>query len=118
MKHLRSLNFAICLLIAAALSACASLGMQTPDTFNKRVAAAYLTVQTIAETATAAVNTGKLSKADAANVVTTSRAALAAIGVASGLYATNPQAGEDKLAATLAILVALQSYVATQQGVK
>ncbi len=106
------------LLIAcmAILTACTSLGMQTPDTFNKRAAAAYATVQTVANSATAAVNAGKLAKADAMNVVTTSRTALAAIDVATSLHATNPQAGEDKLSATLVILTALSSYLATKEA--
>ncbi len=100
----------------AILTACASLGMQTPDTFNKRAAAAYATVQTVADSATAAVNAGKLSKADATNVVTTSRTALAAIDVATSLHATNPQAGEDKLASTLSVLNALSAYLATKEA--
>lgn len=115
MKHLRSLNFAICALLLAFITACASNAQ--PDTFNKKVATAYLAVNTVADTATAALKAGKLSKDDATNVVTTSRAALQAIDVANVIYASNQQAGEDKLAAALAVLTALQAYLATQ-GVK
>lgn len=101
-------------LVLATLTACAAIGIAPTDTFNKRTAAAYATVQTIADAATAGLKAGKLSTADATNVVTTGRTALAAIGVAENLHATNPQGGEDKLAATLAILTALQTYLATQ----
>jgi hypothetical protein len=115
MKHLRSINFAICALLLAFISACASNA--APDTFNKRIAAAYVTVNAVADSATAALTAGKITKADATNVVTTTRAALQAIDVANAIHANNPQAGEDKLAATLAVLTALQAYLATQ-GVK
>ena len=115
MKHLRSLNFGICMLLLAFIAACATA--TTPDTFNKKVAAAYITVETVADTANAALKAGKISKDDAANVVATSRAALQAIDVAKIVYTSNAQAGEDKLAAALAVLTALQAYLATQ-GVK
>jgi hypothetical protein len=111
MKTLRSLITAVALV---ALTACAQLGMQPADTFNKRVAAAYTTVQTVADAAAAGVKAGKISPADQANVVATARQSVAAITVAENIHSSNPQAGEDKLAATLAILTALQQYLATQ----
>lgn len=123
------LFFAACLLLIHA--ACTSLGIAPADTFEKRVAAGALTVQTVAETTTAAVRAGKLSKGDAENVVTTLRTAHQALMVAQGLYldacplrpvvetsapgCTAPLA-DNKLTATLTILTALQAYVATQGG--
>lgn len=116
----------------AVLAACTALGGAPADTFMKRSAAAALTVQTVAETATAALKAGKLSKGDAENVVTTGRVALDGIRVAQMLYlsacpllpkveTSDPKctapAAENKLSAMLTILTALQSYVATQ-GVK
>lgn len=114
LRHPLALVMALCL---ALLVGCASLGMQAPDTFNKKVAAAVTTVQTVADSAAAALAAGKLSKSDATNVVTTARAALNAIDVAEGLHSTDPKAADDKLAATLAILQALSAYLAAQ-GVK
>ncbi len=105
------------LVLALTLSACASLGVPSPDTFNKRVAVAQTTVQTVAESATAAYTAGKLSETDRTNVVTTGRSTLAAIDVARNMHATNPTGAENKLASALAILVALQTYLASQ-GVK
>lgn len=113
----------------AMLAACASLGLSTSDTFMKRSAAAALTVQTVAESATIALKAGKLSKGDAENVVTTGRATLDGIRVAQTLYLSacpllpkteisDPKctapAAENKLSAMLTIMTALQSYVATQ----
>ncbi len=111
MKSLRSLAAG---LVLVALAACAQVGMQTPQTFNARLAAGYTTVQTVADGARTALAAGKITKADADNVVTSERTALAALSVASQLHATDPKAGEDKLSATLAILNALNAYVTTQ----
>jgi len=112
MKHLQSpLRYLTLLWMALMLTACA--GFQA-DTFNKRMASAYVTVQVVNETASAALTAGKLTKDDATNVVTTSRAALAALDVAGKLHAASPGAGEDKLQATLTVLAALQAYLATK----
>lgn len=97
-----------------ALAACSQVGLQTPQTFNARLAAGYTTVQTVADGARAALVAGKITKADADNVVTTERTALAALDVANQIHATDPKAGEDKLTATLTILQALNAYIATQ----
>lgn len=114
--------FATVLLFAA----CAQLGLQTPQTFDQKLAAGYVTVQTVAETATAAYTAGKLKEADRTNVVTTTRAAITGLDLAkttrdalcppaAGPTCTAP-AADAKLAATMAILTALQAYLATQQG--
>lgn len=113
MRAIRRLHLTAALLIITMLAACAQLGMQTPATFNQRVAAGYTTVQTVAESATVALQAGKLSRADAANIVTTSRTALDGLAVAQTLHAGNAAAGEDRLAVTLAILQSLQAYLAT-----
>jgi hypothetical protein len=120
------------LIFVTVLAACAQLGTPPVDTFNKRVAVAYATVQTVAEGATAAYTAGKLSDSDRTNVVTTGRAAVQGIMVAQTLHlqacplrpqietpdpACTAPAADAKLTATLAVLSALQAYLATQ-GVK
>ena len=115
MKHLRSWHYSLCVMLIAFIAACTTA--TTPDTFNKRVAAGYVAVQTVADSATTALKAGKLSPADATNVSTTAKSVLQALDVATTLHAANAAAGEDKLAAALAILTALQTYLATQ-GVK
>lgn len=112
--HSLFLSFLITALVIL-VGACA--GGPQLDTFNKKVLGAYATVQTVAESANAALVSGKLSKADAQNVVVTSRAALAAIDVAEHVHATDPAAGENKLLSALVILQALQAYLVAQ-GVK
>ena len=99
---------------ALVLCACAQLGVPAADTFNKRLLAGYHTVDAVANTASALRAAGKLSDADRDNVVNTGRTAVAGLDVARMLHATNPQAGEDRLTATIAVLTALQTYLATQ----
>lgn len=101
-------------ILFAVLSGCAAIGMAPADTFAKKVAAADVTVQTVADGAAAALAAGKITKEEAASVSKTARKALAAIDAAESLHATDPKAAEDKLAATLAILNALSAYLATQ----
>lgn len=119
-------------LLAALMLGCATLGMAPLDTFEKRVAGANTTVQVIAESAANGLASGALREKDAANVVVTMRASLQAIQVAQEIYygacplrptvetpdpACTVPAADAKLKATLAILTALQAYLATQ-GVK
>lgn len=109
---LRYFNLAAAWLLAALLVGCAA-GTPQADTFNKKMAATYITVQTIADATTAGVKAGKISKADGANVAAQANAALQALDVARALYSSDPKAADDKLVATVAILQALQAYLGT-----
>ena len=113
------------------IAACAQIGMAPLDTFNKRADAGFLAIQTISESTATAALAGKVSKSDAQNVVTVGTASINAINIAKQMQKeacpdTSPTAApctstaaENKLKATLAILTALQSYLATQtQGTK
>lgn len=112
------------LFAACALAACAQLGLQAPDTFNKKIATGYATVQVVAESAKTAYVAGKLSEKDRTNVVSTTRAGVEGLDLAQTMYsavcpATAPPgcaapAADAKLTATLAVLTALQAYLATQ----
>lgn len=111
-----------------ALSACAQLGLSAPDTFNKRIAAGYATVQVVAESAKTAYAAGKLSEKDRTNVVATTRAGVEGLDLAQTMHSAvcpptaaptcAAPAADAKLTATLAILTALQAYLATHSGAK
>lgn len=101
-------------LLSALLISCAQMGVPAADTFNKRLMAGYQTVEAIAWSAGSLRSAGKLSDADRDNVVATSRTAIAALDLARQVHATNPQAGDDKLSATITVLGALQAYLATK----
>ena len=57
---------------------------------------------------------GKLSDVDCDNVVFMLCSVEAGIDLAVLIYKTNPQAGGDKLTATITVLTALQAYLATK----
>jgi hypothetical protein len=105
---------AFVLLSMMLVTACAAIGVPSPDTFNKRALAGYSTVEGIAKTASELRTAGKLSDADRDNVVATSRTAIAGLDLARQVHSANPQAGEDKLSATITVLAALQAYLATK----
>ena len=100
--------------LVISLSACAQLGIAPADTFNKKVAAAYETVAAVDDTAIALVKAGKLSKAEAQTVKTSTDGAIAGIAAASTM--TDPTAAQNRLAVVTASLVALQTFLATHQG--
>lgn len=106
----------ILFLMVFLLAACAQLGLQPVDTFNKKMVAAYATIQTVADTASSAYQADKLSDQDRANVVTTLRTATASLKAAGSMHDADPAGADTKLAATLAILTALQTYLASHQG--
>ena len=108
------LNVIPIILLAFTIAACAQLGVPAADTFNKKAVAAHNTVSGIAKAATALRAAGKLSDADRDNVVATLRSAETGIDLATMIAKTNPQAGIDKLSATVAVLSALQAYLATK----
>lgn len=103
------------LFLVILVAACAQLGVPAADTFNKRALAAYTTVEGINKTATSLKAAGKLSDSDRENIISTSRSAVAGIDLARQVHATNPQGGEDKLTAMIAVLTALQTYLATKE---
>jgi len=102
------------LLMAMAITACSSLGVSAPQTFNQKALAAHSTVTAIANSASALRAAGKLSDGDRDNIVATLRSAEAGIDMATLTAKTNPAAGADKLSASIAVLTALQTYLATK----
>lgn len=106
LQRLLFINF-----VAALLFACSTVGMPTPQTFNERLAAGYVTVTTVRDTATTLVSAGKISATDAQNVQTQADNARAALDLARDAFKSNPTAAQDKLGLTISALSALQSYL-------
>lgn len=102
------------LALVALLIGCAQLGASAPRTFNEKLLAGYTTVEAVANSASHLRAAGKLSDADRDNVVSTARTAIAGIDVAAQIGKTDPVAGQAKLTATIAVLTALQAYLATK----
>lgn len=96
------------------LASCATLGVQTPTTFNEKEAAAISSVTAIRNTALSLLQGGKIDAGDAQNIQNQANTAREAIVVADQLHAANPSAGDDRLTAVITSLTALQSYLATR----
>lgn len=98
-------------LMLVVLTACATLGVEAPRTFNEKLTAGYTTV-TAARDATATLfSSGKLSAPDAHNVESQLDTARTGLDLARQVHATNPPAGDAKLDAVVTGLTALQAYL-------
>jgi hypothetical protein len=93
------------------LSACAQLGLQSPQNFSDRLAAGYVTVTAARDTTATLLSSGKITAADAQNVQQQADNARSGLDIARQVHETNPAAGDDKLAAILTGLNALSRYL-------
>lgn len=105
-------------LAVACLTACASLGVPPADTFAKKLAAGYATVQTVAESGRTLWAAGKLTGPQAQHVHDVNAEALAALDAAGTMAKTDLSAADTRLTTTITVLAGLQAFLATQQGVK
>jgi hypothetical protein len=131
-NHFAPLLFAI----AVLLQGCAWLGLSTTsdfDTFNKRAAAAIGTVAQVRNSAADLLMGGVISNEDARNVLMQTDAAREGIVLAGQMYSREcpvvpgtgspdptcqASAANARLSSTVAVLTALQTYLATKQGAK
>ena len=104
----------VALSLIVGLAGCAQLGVQAPQTFNQKAVAAHGTVEGIAKTALTLHQAGKLSESDRTNIVATLRSAEQGIDLATIVSKTDPAGGLTKLDASIAVLTALQAYLATK----
>jgi len=106
---------AICFVaLMIGVTGCAQLGVQAPQTFNQKAVAAHGTVEGIAKTALTLHQAGKLSESDRVNIVATLRSTEQGIDLATVVSKTDPVGGLTKLDASIAVLAALQTYLATK----
>lgn len=113
MKQL--LQNSILILMLAILVACAQLGLATPETFNEKLAAGYVTVTEMVTTTTALLKAGKIKSDDAANIQVQVNTAKAGLDIAKQVAANDPKAADAKLVAVRTVLTALSTYLATKQ---
>lgn len=100
--------------LLVALTACGTLGLETPKTFNERLAAGYTTVTAARDTAATLLTSGKITAADAQQVQNQCDNARSGLDIARSIHASDPPAGDAKLTAILAGLTALQAYLQTR----
>lgn len=97
----------------ALLTACAQLGVPPADTFQKRLAAGYTTVATVADSARTLLVTGRITPADAQRVEKTNTEALAGLDAAAQLAQTSPGQADTRLTVAITVLSGLQAFLAT-----
>jgi hypothetical protein len=97
------------------LAACAALGVQSPRTFNERVAVAITTVTSARNTASTLLTAHKITQRDAENILEQTDNARAAIEIARQIEATDPSGADHRLTAILTGLNALTSYLEARQ---
>jgi len=104
------------LLAVALLQGCAQLGIAPADTFNKKAAVAIATVTEVRETATAALQAGKITPDQARDVQAKADAARDGIQAARQVAAQGDYgSAQTRLDAIQATLQALHTYLIQRQ---
>lgn len=93
------------------LTACQSLGVATPRTFNERLAAAYSTVTAARNTTATLLTAGKLSPSDAQNAQSQLDTARTGLDLARQVHASDPAAAQTRLDGIVVGLATLQAYL-------
>ena len=96
---------------AVALTACAVIGVPTPETFNQRAAFALTQVTAVRESATQLVTSGAISADDAQNVQDQANTARSGINLALVIKATDPAQAENRLKLANVVIDALKDYL-------
>lgn len=112
--NLAGFALALILVLAAAFSGCAQLGLPTPQTMNEKIAAAQGSVTQVRSSATQLLVAKKITSTDAENVLKSTDAAAEGVAVARTIATTDPAGANFKLTAAVTILTALQTYLATK----
>lgn len=99
-------------LAAVLLVGCTALGGVTPQTLNERVAVVVVTTTGVREQTAVLLASGKISKADAIQIQKQADVVIEGAQIARNLPGA---AGETKLASTIAVLKALQTYLLAKE---
>ena len=102
---------ALLLACVALLAGCGPLGMLTPQTFNEKVAAGYVSAEGARSTADALLMADVIGVDDATNIQSQADVAREGIDVARALHVEQPAVGETRLESVTAVLRALTDYL-------
>lgn len=100
-------------LALVCLTACQSLGVPPADTFQKRLAAGYATVQTVADSTRSLLTAGKVTPSEAQRVQKANTEALAGLDAAATLARTDLTQADTRLTVAITVLSGLQAFLAT-----
>lgn len=101
------------LLFLLMLTACKSLGLATPQSFDERLANAYGVHTAVVQATATALANGKIAAADAIAVQGMEKDARALLDSAKSVEQTNPSGAQTNLSLALTALTALQTYLNT-----
>lgn len=103
-------------ILLVTLSACATLNVPAPMTWNQRVLAAYNLEDGLVQSAQTLAAARKISKADAQAFIDKAVELKNAIDLADQIHARDPTEGQDALATTITALQALQAELQKRQS--
>ena len=97
--------------LLALVTACAPIGVSTPQSFDERLAAGVATVSAVRTTTTALLREERISADDAQRVQAQADNAREGLEEARKLHASDPDGGSARLASARSDLQALQMYL-------
>jgi hypothetical protein len=113
---MRHRNYAALAFACWLLAACGTLGIPKAESFNDKLLNGYTAISALADTTATLYAAGKISDADKDNVVDIATNLKTGLDVARQLHQTSPDAADDKLAATIVGLTALQNYLISRSS--
>lgn len=108
-------QFAALAFISLILAACAQIGVPTPQTFNAKLATGYVAVTGVRNTAASLLISKAITRADAQNVQKQADTAVEGLKIAEDLHSSGAVGADARLAVTLQVLTALQTYLAAKE---
>ena len=103
------------LLLLSLLTACAPIGVSTPQTFDERLASGIATVSAVRTTTTTLYREGLITPDDAQRIQAQATDARESLDVVEQVHATDPAAGNAQLTQVTTNLQGLQTYLNTRR---
>lgn len=103
-------------LALALLTACAQLGVTSPQTFQDRLVIGYSTITEVTTAANTLLLADSLRASDGQNIANQASVLKAGLDVAREIAKTDPTQAENRLTAIRTALVGLQTYLASREG--
>ncbi len=110
----RIYNLAALTFVLLFATACAQLGLATPQTFEDKVATAYATISGVRTSTETLLREKKISLNDAVNVQSSADIARVGVDTARTMRATDPTGADAKVNAVRAGLTAITTYLASR----
>jgi hypothetical protein len=108
----------LALVALVILTACAGLGVPSPQNTGERIAVTVVSVTAVRQSATTLLVAKKISPDDAEHIQRQADNVIAGAQIARAMLAVDPAAADAKLLQTRQVLLALQAYLAAREGAK